>query len=413
LRAAIITVGTEMLRFGRRDTNSEWLADQLGRIGVEVATRTVVPDDIVHIASTLGNCLGTVEIVLLTGGLGPTEDDRTREAVAESMGLALERDESMKLKLRERLEARGRKLSPLQDKQAERPAGAEWIENPLGTAPGFRAEGGATTVYALPGVPAEMKSMFLEELLPGLAASCGRGVLRRTLKVAGRTEPSVDEQLSDLYALPGATVTILSGSEGIELQIVCEGGDREEASRRLAEIDLLMSRRLGRDLYARDDGTLSEVVAELMLRRGESLATAESCTAGMLAAALTTVPGSSAWYRGGLVVYSDDLKESLAGVDGALIRRHGAVSEEVARELARGVRKRCDADHGIAITGIAGPAGGTAEKPVGLVHIALDDEAGTNHWRLLQFGDRQLVRRRSVTAALDGLRRRLLERSGL
>jgi nicotinamide-nucleotide amidase len=266
-------------------------------------------------------------------------------------------------------------------------------------------------LFALPGVPAEMKAMFLEDVLPSLAEGAGSGLARRTLKIAGRTEPSVDAQVGDLYGAPGTAMTILSGPEGIELHIICEGGDRQAAYRRLEEIERQVSQRLGRDLYARDDGTLSEVVAALLSGRGERLATAESCTAGMLAATLTAVPGSSAWYRGGLVVYSDDLKERLAGVDAGLIRKHGAVSEEVARALARGVRERCEADYGIGITGIAGPSGGAPEKPVGLVHIALDDDVDNNHWRLLQFGDRQLVRRRSVTAALDHLRRRLLERN--
>jgi nicotinamide-nucleotide amidase len=214
--------------------------------------------------------------------------------------------------------------------------------------------------------------------------------------------------MRDLYEQPGVEVTILSGREGIELHITAEEGERAEA---LAEI---MSRRLGHDLYAKDERSLAASTGELLRALGKTVGTAESCTAGLLAASFTDIPGSSSWYRGGVVVYSDELKSELAGVMPETISAHGAVSEEVSRELARGARARCGADYGIGITGIAGPGGGSVEKPVGLVHLALDDGIGSAHWRLLLLGDRHLVRWRAVTAALDRLRRKLLEeRDGL
>jgi nicotinamide-nucleotide amidase len=208
--------------------------------------------------------------------------------------------------------------------------------------------------------------------------------------------------MRDLYGQHGVETTILSGREGIELHIIAEERDSAEA---VAE---LMSARLGHDLYARDDRSLAAATGELLRALGKTVSTAESCTAGLLAAAFTEVPGSSSWYRGGVVVYSDDLKSDLAGVMPETIAGHGAVSEAVSRELAAGVRERCGADYGIGITGIAGPGGGSAEKPVGLVHVALDDGIGSDHWRLMLFGDRHMVRGRAVNAALDRLRRKLL-----
>jgi nicotinamide-nucleotide amidase len=403
MKAELIIVGSELLRFGRTDTNADWLVERLGRIGIETALRTLVQDDEGRIALLVRDALRHAGLVILTGGLGPTEDDRTRSALAAGLGLELELDHDLLARLRRRLLSRGRRYAENQAKQAERPQGSTWIENPVGTAPGIALAHQGTLVYALPGVPAEMKPMFMHGVLPALQKIQDSRLFRRTLKIAGRTEPSVDEQMKDLYNDRGVEVTILTGREGIELHLLAEDAARLES------IDRSMSERLGRDLYARDDGTLSQVVGRLLADLGQSLATAESCTAGMLAATITDVPGSSAWFRGGLVVYSDDLKMELAGVGGATLATHGAVSEEVALELASGVRARCRADFGIGITGIAGPGGGSAEKPVGLVHLALDDDRGASHWRLLQFGDRELVRRRSVTAALDRLRRRLLE----
>jgi nicotinamide-nucleotide amidase len=407
MKAELIIVGSEMLRFGRSDTNADWLIEQLGRIGFVTTGRTLVEDNENRIASAVRAARSHADAVIMTGGLGPTEDDRTREGLAAGLGMPLERDQEVLDALRERLVSRGRPFGENQSKQADRPRGAAWIDNPLGTAPGINIAVEGCALIALPGVPAEMKSMYMETVLPLLSKKGAGGLLRRTLKIAGRSEPSVDQQIRDLYERPGVEVTILSGREGIELHLLAQDPEA------LEEIDNLMSGRLGSDLYARDGGSLADVCGSLLYERGKTVATAESCTAGMLAAAITEVPGSSSWYRGGVVVYSEDLKTKLAGVKAESIAEHGAVSERVACELAAGVRSRCGADFGIGITGVAGPGGGTTEKPVGLVHIALDDGLDVGHWRILQFGDRHLVRRRTVTAALDRLRRRLLPESGV
>jgi nicotinamide-nucleotide amidase len=221
----------------------------------------------------------------------------------------------------------------------------------------------------------------------------------------------VDAQVRDLYDTPGVEVTILTGREGIELHLLADGDDTDEALARIDKLDRDLSARLGPDLYGRDDERLAEVTGRLLARCGATLATAESCTAGLLSATVTDVPGSSAWFRGGLVVYSDDLKVSLAGVGADILERHGAVSEAVARCLAEGARRRCGAEFGIGITGVAGPGGGTEDKPVGLVHVAIaEGDLRTEHWKIRQIGGRELIRRRTVVFALDRLRRALLTR---
>jgi nicotinamide-nucleotide amidase len=409
MKAELIAVGSELLRFGRQDSNGDWLTERLQRLGVEVTRRSVVGDDVAGIAATVRAGQSSADLVVLTGGLGPTEDDRTRQAIALAVDRPLERDEDYATRLRGLFEARGRTFKPEQAKQADRPRGSDWLENPIGTAPGIlcRVDGGL--VVALPGVPPEMRRIFEAGLVPHLVGWVGQGLARRSLKIGGRFEASVDEQVRDLYGVEGIEATILTGKEGIELHLLATGATTDQARARLDDLDRRLERRLGADLYARDDETLAQVVGRLLIAKGATMATAESCTGGMLASLITETPGSSGWFRGGLIVYSDDLKGSLAGVDPDVVASAGAVSEEVARALAVGARERCRADYGIGITGVAGPGGGTPDKPVGLVHVALAGEARTDHWLIRQIGDRHLVRRRTVVFALDRLRRRLLE----
>jgi nicotinamide-nucleotide amidase len=407
--AELIAVGSELLRFGRSDTNGDWITERLQRLGVEVVGRSLVGDDHARTAAAIRAGLATADLVVLTGGLGPTEDDRARAAIADALGVPLERDEMRVARLRRFFEDRGREFKPEQSRQADRPVGAEWIENDLGIAPGILARRNGRTIVALPGVPAEMKRMFTARVAPLLAGSLQGALARRLLKIGGRFESSVDAQVRDLYDTPGVEVTILTGREGIELHLLARGGRAGEARERLEALDRRFADRLGVDLYGRDDETLGAVTGHLLVGAGATVATAESCTAGLLAATMTDVPGSSSWFRGGLVVYSNDLKVSLAGVDPGLIEAEGAVSEGVARALASGARSRCGADYGVGITGIAGPGGGTPDKPVGRVHVALADPVGqTDHWQLQQIGGRELVRRRTVVFALDRLRRALL-----
>jgi len=412
MKAELIAVGSEMLRSSRRDTNADWLTQQLALIGIEVLARSIVEDNVAGIAGQIRVALGRADLVIVTGGIGPTGDDRTRQAAADALGLPLERDPQQVEQLKALFDARGWRFRPIQEAQADHPQGSTWLPNGLGTAPGFWIEHKASGLAVLPGVPCEMQQMFSRTLLPRLEQRTTAAIASCRLRVAGRSEPDVEALITDLYAVDGLDLVILAGPEGIELQLRTVAGSREEATDSLGRISADLVGRLGDDLYGRDEETLPYAVGCLLDEQHRTLATAESCTAGMLAAAITTVPGSSTWYRGGLVVYTDDLKVDLAGVNADSLVTHGAVSESVARELALGARIRCGADYGLGVTGIAGPGGGTAAKPVGLVHLALADERQTRHWQLHFRGDRDQVRRCTVTAALDALRRQLLVAAG-
>ncbi len=409
MNAALVAVGSELLIAGRTDTNGAWLADRLARIGIATVLRIAVGDDVAAIAAAVRTGLDAADVVLLTGGLGPTEDDRTREAVAIAVGADLERDPEQVEVLRRRFESRRRSFHPTQARQADRPRGSEWLPNPVGSAAGLAARLGGKLVAAMPGVPAEMRAIWERSLEPRLARLPGRAALaRRVLKIAGRTESSVDVAVRDLYAAPGLTATILAGIAGIELHLVVTGSDPADAAARLEDLDRAFAERLGDDLFGRDDELLAAVAGARLRAAGLTVATAESCTAGLLAGEITRVPGSSTWFRGGLVVYDDALKVELAGVSPETLASQGAVSEAVARELERGARARCRADVGVGITGIAGPGGGTADKPVGLVHVAVGDGAGVEHHVLRLPGARELVRGWTVTFALDRVRRRAM-----
>jgi nicotinamide-nucleotide amidase len=404
-RAMLIAVGSELLRFGRVDTNTQWLSARLNAAGIEVAARSMVEDDAGAIAALLRSAREQAPLVLVTGGIGPTDDDRTREGVARALGLELERDRARVSLLRAAFEARGYRFRDVQARQADRPRGAEWIPNPLGTAPGFLLAEDRRLLAVLPGVPAEMRAMFEASVLPRLAP--GAPLAYRVLRIGGRTESSVEEQVQDLYGRDGVDVTILSGGDGIELHLRAHPGAGGEPGPRVDRLLAEMERRLGADLYSVDGGSLAGVVGSRLAEHGRTVATAESCTGGMLGAALTAEPGASTWYRGGVVSYSDDLKQDWLDVEPEALARHGAVSPEVACAMAEGIRRRSRSDYGVGITGIAGPGGGTAEKPVGLVHLGLADREATVHRELRLIGDRGLIRRRTVNAALDLLRRRI------
>jgi nicotinamide-nucleotide amidase len=406
----LIAVGSELLSAGRRDSNAHWLAERLDRLGIALVARGLVVDESERIASLLAAALRRSELIVVTGGIGPTADDVTREAVARALDRPLERDLEQVNRLMRRFAAFGRRFGPEQLKQADRPRGATWIDNPRGSAPGLLVIQDNTILCVLPGVPSEMKAMFLATLEPELERRSRRSFARSVLKIAGRSEPSVDRAIADLYDAPGREITILSGIGGIELLLRTDGADAEAARSALESVEREIRRRLGVDIFGRDDDTLAEVVGALLLERHLTLSTAESCTGGLLGAAVTGVPGSSAWYRGGLVVYSDALKQDLAGVSSSTLVSAGAVSEATAVELARGARHRCGSDIGVGVTGVAGPGGGTDQKPVGRVHLALSDADADLHWQMDLPGDRADVRGRSVTVALDRLRRHLLAR---
>ncbi len=409
MNAVVLAIGSELLRTGRRDTNAEWLMARLFDLGVLTSWRAAIGDDVPRIARLVRAALDDAAVVLITGGLGPTDDDRTRDALASALGTPLERDPVMADRIMALFAARGRVAGPRQSCQADRPRGAQWIDNPLGSAPGVLIEAEGRLLAALPGVPAEMKAMFDASVAPRLAFFAAGALAQTTLRIAGRPESFVDELVRDLYGTMGTETTILASAGSVELLLTARGSDAADARARLSSLAEAMRARLGVDLYGADGDTLAGVVARLLAARGATVATAESCTGGLLGAALTDVPGSSAWFRGGLVCYADDLKTSLAGVSGDLLRAHGAVSEQVARALADGARNACSSDFGLGITGVAGPDGGSLEKPVGTVHIALADADAGRAVKLDWPGDRELIRRRAVTVALDLLRRRLLD----
>jgi nicotinamide-nucleotide amidase len=306
--------------------------------------------------------------------------------------------------------ARGRVSTASQHRQADRPAGCTWIANPIGSAPGLLFEKRRTLLAALPGVPAEMRAMFTASIDPRVVRLAEATLARRTLRIAGRPESWVDDRVGDLYRMPQTETTILASAGTVELLLTARGVDAPDARRRLDALDLALRDRLGVSVFGTDDESLASVVLGLLSARRATVAVAESCTGGMLGAALTDVPGASVSFRGGVVCYADELKLSLLGVGADLLRAHGAVSEAVAQAMARGARHTCGADYALAITGIAGPDGGTPEKPVGTVHIALDDGREPRSKLLDWPGDRALIRRRAVAQALDLLRTTLIAR---
>jgi len=363
----LVTIGSELLRHGKADTNSDWLIERLQRAGLEVHVRSSVDDDVDRLSAVVAAAVARADAVLLTGGLGPTEDDRTRDALARALDTTLERDEQRERDLEGLYRRYGRKFGALEARQALRPLGAEWIDNPLGSAAGLWIEREGCWLAALPGVPGEMRAMFDADVLPRLARRAPGSLGRRTFKIAGRSEASVDRQLQELFEQPGLDVTVLGGADGLELHVRAEGADAVAVTRLLDEFERQARVSLGADLFGVDDERLAAVVGRLLVERGRCVATAESCTAGLLGARLTEVPGSSAWYRGGLIVYDDRLKQSLAGVAADTLQRHGAVSECVARELAAGARRRCEADirgRQRGKTGGAGASGDLRERDV-------------------------------------------------
>lgn len=403
--AALIAVGSELLDAGRRETNTSWIAERLERLGARTVMRSAVRDDPAAIAGLLRVARGVASLVAVTGGLGPTEDDRTREGLAAALERPLLEDTAVLAAIVERFRDFGREPGPEQRRQSLVPRDAVALPNPVGIAPAIWFEDGGGVVLALPGVPAELHAIWDRSVAPRLAGRIATPRRSRRLRIAGRTESSVDAAIRDLYDRPGAEISILASTGGIELVVRTTGRDAAAAEAEGEALDREIAGRIGEDLFGRDDDDLPAVIGRLLSGAGETLATAESCTAGMLAAAVTSVPGSSGWYRGGINVYADDLKARLLGVPEETLLGEGAVSEAVARSMATGVRDLCGANWGIGVTGVAGPGGGTAEKPVGLVWLGVASSTRVTTRRVRLPGDRGSVRARAVTAALDLLRR--------
>jgi nicotinamide-nucleotide amidase len=409
LNAEIIAIGSEMLTPFRVDTNSLWLTERLNSMGIEVKLKTVVGDDEGRLEETVRDALRRSEIVISTGGLGPTEDDITRKIFARVLGRRLILHDEILDKIRARFARRGTVMPEINARQALVMEGADILANNNGTAPGMLLKEGECTVVMLPGPPREMKPMFDESVAPVLKQRAGElYIVRRKLSIFGLTESRVDELAAPIYTkYKNPSTTILFKDGQIELHLTAQAHKPEEAEALNDKLAGQLEEVLGEYVFSRGDQTLEEIVGELLKWRGYTLATAESCTGGLLAGRLTEVPGSSDYFLQGVVSYSNEAKKDLLGVPKKLIEQHGAVSEEVANAMAAGIRKRANATFGIGITGIAGPGGGSEEKPVGLVYIALADDAQSTARKFVFPGDRQFIRTLSVNAALDLIRRRI------
>ena len=410
MRAEILAVGSELMDPLRLETNALHITGKLFEAGVEVGVRSVVADDAALLESAFRTALGRADVVIATGGLGPTEDDLTREAAAAALGRPLRRDGAIIEQLRARFARFGRVMAPVNEKQADVIEGAAVLANRRGTAPGQKVEAGGRVVYLLPGPPSEMQPMFEEQVLPDIRARAGGAVLvRRVLKIASMSESDVEQAVAPVYTrYQNPRTTILGGPGQVELHLTGEARSLDEAGERVAKLAAEIGQALPGRVYSEDGRELHQVVAALLRERSLTIALAESCTGGLLAERLTRVPGSSAFLDRAFVTYSNRAKVEVLGVEPAVIEQQGAVSEACARAMAEGARRASGADIAVAITGIAGPDGGTADKPVGLVFIALDGAAGSRVRRLQFPGDRERVRDQATQAALEMVRRGLV-----
>jgi nicotinamide-nucleotide amidase len=410
MRACIIAVGSEMLTPFRADTNSLVITARLNSIGFDVRLKAIVGDDVDEVADVLKSTLAWANLIVMTGGLGPTQDDITRDAVARVLQLPVDVDETVVDRIRQRFVRRGLTMSEINRRQAMVPRGAALLDNANGTAPGLWLEHEATAIVLLPGPPREMTPMLDAVIRDRLAPKAGgAGVFRRVLKISGRTESDVDASVQPIYGqwlaqtVPIST-TILAVPGQIELHLTARAGSPAEANAVLESAVRQLERALGDAVYSVDGRTLEAVVGDLLRARQLTIAVAESCTGGLLASRLTDVPGSSDYVDRGAVCYSDRAKIEWLGVPESLIAEHGAVSEPVAQAMADGVRSRAGTKVGIGITGIAGPGGGTPQKPVGTVAIAVL-VGDTDRVRTFQFvGGRELVKFQATQAALNMLR---------
>lgn len=414
MNAEIIAVGSELLTPFRMDTNSLYLTEQLNQLGVEVIQKSVVGDDLRRLVAAAQHALFRSEIVIFSGGLGPTEDDLTREAVAEALGIPLRRDEEILAGIERRFAARGWKMSSNNAKQADVIEGAVALANANGTAPGQwlcgNFDGRERIIVLLPGPPHELKAIFEAECRERLRQKLPAAFLAtRVLRVAMLGESHVDARVSPIYKRYGdVQTTILAGAGDIQLHFTKRGDNMEAAQARVDEVADAVEEELDDAVYSRDGETLEQIVGYWLQMRGATVAVAESCTGGLLGERITSVSGSSRYFAGGAIVYSNAVKTELAGVPADMIERHGAVSHEVAAALAEGIRYRCEATLGIGITGVAGPGGGSPEKPVGLVFHALASADGTEVIERNFPGDRKRIRWFASTLALDMVRRKLM-----
>jgi len=414
VNAEIIAIGSELLTPFRQDTNSLYLTEKLNDLGVEVVFKTIVGDSRTNLTQAATLAVSRADIVIFMGGLGPTEDDLTRESVADALGLELRRDPEIVAALERRFAERSWKMAANNNKQGDVIAGATVLPNANGTAPGQwisgKFEGKEKIVILLPGPPHELKALFDEQCMSRLQAKLPpQFIASRVLRIALMGESQCDARVAPIYKrYADVDTTILAAAGEIQLHLKTRAGSLAQAQERVDALVQEIEDELD-DFVVSDNGdSLEQIVSYYLQMRNVTLAVAESCTGGLLAERLTSVSGSSRYFLGGAVVYSNELKTAFADVPAELIQQHGAVSREVAAALAEGIRKRCGASLGAGVTGVAGPTGGSPEKPVGLVFHALASGSGTEVIERKFPGDRKRIRWFASTQALDMIRRKLM-----
>jgi nicotinamide-nucleotide amidase len=414
MKAEIIAVGSELLTPDRLDTNSLFLTEELNKLGIEVVRKTIVGDNRELLAEAFRDALDRVPLIIASGGLGPTEDDLTRETVAELLGRKLIQNDAILRYIEGRFRQLGREMPAVNVRQAMVPEGAEVLENPRGSAPGLWLEDKGRFVALLPGPPRELKPMYQEQVLPRLEKRrSGIRMFHRELRVAGMGESAVEQRVKPIYTrYSDVNTTILAAPGEIQIHLRIWTDQAEHAQKTLDEIVQGFELALTDRIYSQDGTSMEEVIARLLTMNNATISAAESCTGGLLAQRLTSIAGSSSYFLGGAVCYSNELKTAWANVPAELIQTKGAVSTEVAIALADGIRRSVGSTLGVGITGIAGPGGGSDEKPVGTVHIALSHAGGVKE-RCVRFpGDREAIRWHASQLALDMVRLHFLYNGG-
>jgi nicotinamide-nucleotide amidase len=409
----ILTVGTELLLGQIVDTNAAFMAQRLAEAGIDLFFKETVGDNLGRIEAALRQALGRSDGVICTGGLGPTEDDLTRDVIAKVLDRPLRLDEGVLHHIVQRFASRGIPMAENNRKQAYVPEGAEVLANPRGTAPGLYATTSqGKVVVAMPGVPSEMRPMLTDQVVPRLRAQFGiRGRIRsRVLRTCGASESQVDQMIGDLFrSQRNPSIGVLAHAGEIHVRLTAKADTDAEIDALLDALEQKLRELIGPLIFGRDDEEIEHVVGCLLAARGQTVAVAESCTGGLVASRITNVPGSSRYFERGVVTYSNAAKIQLLGVPADMIAVRGAVSAEVARAMAEGIRRLAGTSYGIGITGIAGPEGGTPEKPVGLTYIGLAWEGGSHAREFRFLTDRAINKARASTMALDFLRRLLVE----
>ena len=413
LSAEIIAIGSELLTPSRQDTNSLWLTEKLNEIGIEIKLKTIVGDDARRLEETVKDAHKRSNVVITTGGLGPTEDDITRQIAASAVGRELYFDEKVAEELARKFARMNRPMPEINKRQAFIIEGAEILPNPNGSAVGMLLQSAGKFLVVLPGPPRELKPMFETYVLPKLKEKAGEIIVKRKiLRVSGMGESAIDEAIAPIYkTFDKIETSILFNRSEVEVHLTAKAESDAEADQMLAELSNKIAEKLGIAVFAANGEQMEEIVGKLLNENKKTLAVAESCTGGLIGERLTDVAGASAFFLEGAITYANEAKIRTLNVPREIIKNHGAVSAECAEAMARGMRERANSDYAVAVTGIAGPDGGTEEKPIGLVFVGYADANQTKSLKMNLPGDRYLIRWRSSQAALDYLRRQILKRS--